>query len=76
MPYPLLPDGQPFHPGEWELIEERKQPARGKKYRNGWSIETVYKHTRTGELVTRHRIEKSGKIVHDHFRPGGLKAKP
>ncbi len=73
MLYPLLPDGRPFNPLEWELIEERREPARGKKYRNGWSIETVYKHRRTGKLVTRHRIEKFDKIVHDHFRPGGLK---
>jgi hypothetical protein len=73
--YPPLPDGQLFDPSEWELVEERKEPARGRTYRGGWSIETVYKHVRTGALVTRHRIEKSGRMVHDHFRPGGLKAK-
>lgn len=74
MYYPRLPDGRPFNPQDWELVGERREPARGRRYRGGQSIEIVYRNMHTGELVTRHRIEKSGKIVHDHFRPGGLKA--
>ncbi len=74
MSHPRLPDGHHFNPEDWELVEERREPARGRRYRGGQSIETVYKNSHTGELVTRPRIEKEGKIVHDHFRPGGLKA--
>ena len=73
MSYPRLPDGRYFTTADWELIEERRTPARGRKYRGGQNIETVYKNRHTGELVTRHRIEKEGKIAHHHFRPGGLK---
>jgi len=74
MYYPRLPDGRRFNPKDWELLGERREPARGRRYRGGQSIEIVYRNMHTGELVTRHHIEKGGKIVHDHFRPGGLKA--
>lgn len=74
MSYPPLPDGNAFDPNEWELVEERRELARGRRYHGGISIETVYRHERTGDVVTRHRIEIDGRVVHDHFRPGGAKA--
>lgn len=76
MSYPPLPDGGEFDPAEWQLVEERREPARGRRYQGGTSIETVYRHKETGTVVTRHRIEVEGKMVHDHFRPGGAKARP
>jgi hypothetical protein len=73
MVYPLTPEGKPFDPAEWEKVAERREPARGRKYRGGESCEEVYRHRRTGKLITRHYIIRSGRIVHDHFRPGGLR---
>lgn len=76
MGYPLLPNGRTFDPKAWEWVAGKREPAKGRKYHSGWSIETIYRHKKTGELVTRHQIEKSDKIMHDHFRPGGLKIRP
>lgn len=67
------PKGEPFNLDEWEKIEEIVEPAKGTRYKGGKSIQEVYRNKQTGEIITRHRIVKSGRVEHDHFRPGGVK---
>jgi hypothetical protein len=71
--YPKTPKGELFNRDEWEKVDEIMEPAKGTRYKGGKSIQEVYRNKESGEIITRHRIVKSGRVEHDHFRPGGAK---
>jgi RHS repeat-associated protein len=57
------------NPGKWEKTGEKTEPATGKKYGGGTSVEETYRNRETGQVVERHRIyDRNGEVVHDHYR--------
>jgi hypothetical protein len=57
------------NPGDWEKVGERTEPATGKDYKGGKSVEERYRNKKTGQEIERHRIsDPNGKSLHDHWR--------
>lgn len=54
--------------GGWERVSAHAEPATGRAYRGGTSIEEVFE--RGGDRIVRHRIyDPNGEIVHQTYRP-------
>ena len=58
-----------FDPEEWEKVSERREPATGKAYRGGESVQEILRHKNLGIIIIRHKIIREGKVQHYHFKP-------
>jgi RHS repeat-associated protein len=55
--------------GPWKLFTAHAEPATGRAFRGGTSIEEVFVNQETGERLVRHTIVRAGEVLHETFRP-------
>jgi len=58
------------NPGAWRPQSIHAEPATSIRARGGVSEQIIYRNSRTGETLVRHRVtDARGRVLDDHFRP-------
>jgi hypothetical protein len=58
------------NPGDWTPHSIHAERATSIRARGGVSEQIIYRNSRTGETLVRHRVtDGRGRVIDDHFRP-------